>query len=179
VRLIRRIPFPTSWCFMTHHEVRFETGTVRSGEISTQNVLGGIQIRIVPIATTETQKHLSRSISPLGMTTRMTSLTRVLRTDRPENNTVVFTSTFKPPQPVPITPCSERSSHTMPKTMAFLCSVIQVTQSFSNYQSQLRCRSDLLSHLIHALFECPPSPSLSSRTVLTPLDPPKPQTGQG
>src|SRR3989344_1827526 len=101
--------------------MNFETGTVGSGEKSIQDVLGGIYIRIVSVATLEAQEHLSGSIPPLGMATCMTSLTSVLRRHRPENNTVVFTSRFKPLQPVTISPCTERSFRTTPKTTAFLC----------------------------------------------------------
>ena len=152
--------------------IRFVTGTVRPGKKPIQYVLAPDHVGVASIVTPLAQEHLSRPVSPIGMTTCWTYLTGVLRSHRLEMNTVHFTGLLKPRQPVPICPSTDRTTNIFTQSPFESSFIVHVLKSFYDYTIHVfEMFNDFLDHFIHALFKGSTSSFLPIGAMLTSFDP--------
>jgi len=157
--------------FLAHSSTRLVTGTVGSGKKSIQYIPASVNVGIACVTTLQTQKYLSRSIPPIGMTTVRAFLTGILGRHRSEMNTVHFTALFKPPQPVAISPGTDRTPDISTQPASEFSFIVQIFKSFyGNTIHVLEMTENFFHDLVHSLFKSPTGLFLAVRSVRASLD---------
>jgi hypothetical protein len=157
---------------LSHSSTWFVTSTVRSGKKPPQYIQAPDHVGVACVTTTQALEHCPIAVSPIGMTTAWASLTGVRRSHGAKMNTVHFTGPFKPTQPVPICPSTDRTPNIFTQSAFEFRFIVQIFKSFyDNTIHVFEMVEDLFYDLIHTLFEGTSRCLLSLGALPTPYNP--------